>query len=140
MLGTALIPNPSVMSIDLGDVETDFYVDDILIGNGTLANVYLKPGNNSVPLKAVANTAAILPLVMSKYTNAVLPIEVRGRSVTKNGVRLTYYEEALKSKPFQLPLDLGPTLKTLGIPLGSSTGGGASAGAGAPAASATAGR
>jgi len=123
MVGNALIPNPSVLTVDLGDVVADLYADSVYVGNATLNNVVLQPGDNTIPLKAAANTSAILPLVLSKYKNGVIPIEIRGRTVTKNGVRLPYYEEPLKASPINFQMDLTSTLAALGIPLSSLTSG-----------------
>lgn len=122
MVGNALIPNPTVLTVDMGDVVADLYADNVLVGNTTISNLVLQPGNNTVPIRSAANTSAILPLILSKYKTGVIPLEIRGRSVTKNGVRLPYYEEPLKASPIHMQMDLKSTLASLGVSLSALTG------------------
>lgn len=115
--GHARIPNPSIMTIEMGDVFSDLYVDDQLIGNTTIPDLTIRPGDNYVPIRGITDALTVVGLISEKYTDAVLPVKVVGRTVVKNGVHLTYYEEALAVNPFQVSLNVAPALKALGINL-----------------------
>lgn len=120
MLGTVHIPNPSVLTLDLGNVTLNLGVAGTPIGYGLLPNLVLKPGENKVPMQARIDQGTILGMVLSTYKNAVLPLEVVGNSSVKNGQHLVYYEEAVKANTIKLDLNAGPALSALGINITSS--------------------
>ena len=105
-LGTVLIPNPSVLTITFGNVTFDNYVDGKLIGNSTLQNLVVKPGNNTVPLRGITDQLAVLGLIQGKYKDGKLPVEIVGRTATYNGERLPYYELGLQKNVQHVTLDV----------------------------------
>ncbi|KAJ8112259.1 hypothetical protein OPT61_g5324 [Boeremia exigua] len=115
MLGTVHIPNPSVMTLDLGNVTMNLAVAGTSIGYSLLPNLVLKPGENAVPMQARVDQAAILTMVLNTYKNGVLPLEIVGNSSIRNGEHLVYYEEAIKANTIKLDLDASPALKAIGI-------------------------
>ncbi|KAH7408221.1 hypothetical protein DE146DRAFT_365777 [Phaeosphaeria sp. MPI-PUGE-AT-0046c] len=118
MLAKVYIPNPSVMTLDLGNVTMNLAIDSTEIGYAFLPNILLKPGNNTVDMQAHVNPLVVYEQVTKKYKNAVVPLSVSGNSSVKDGVHLTYYEEAIKSNVVKLDLNVGPALEeALGIKL-----------------------
>jgi hypothetical protein len=115
MVGTVYIPNPSVMTLDLGNVTMNLAVDNKTIGYSLLPNLVLRPGNNTVPMQARVDQLTVIGLVQSKYRNAVIPLEVTGNSSIKDGKSLDYYAGAIKSNVVKLDLNVGPALSALGI-------------------------
>lgn len=115
MVGTVYIPNPSVMTLDLGNVTMNLAVDNRTIGYSLLPNLVLRPGNNTVPMQARVDQLTVIGLVQSKYRNAVIPLEVTGNSSIKDGKSLDYYAGAIKSNVVKLDLNVGPALSALGI-------------------------
>ncbi|KAF2026486.1 hypothetical protein EK21DRAFT_74074 [Setomelanomma holmii] len=115
MVGTVYIPNPSVMTLDLGNVTMNLSVDGKSIGTSLLPDLVLRPGNNTVPMQARVDQLTVIGLIQSKYKNAVLPLDVIGNSSVKDGKHLTYYEEAIKSNTIKLDLNVGPALSAIGI-------------------------
>lgn len=115
MLGTVHIPNPSVMTLDLGNVTMNLAVAGKPIGYSLLPDLVLRPGENNVPMQARVDQAAILTMVLNTYKNGVLPLEIVGNSSIRNGEHLTYYEEAIKANTIKLDLDASPALKEIGI-------------------------
>ena len=109
--GTVFIPNPSVLTLELGNVTFANSVDGTLIGNSTLPSLVLKPGDNTVTMRAVADQNAVLPLVVGKYKDGKLPVTVTGESVIYNGQRLPYYEAALKASSQKVTLDVMSALR-----------------------------
>lgn len=115
MVGTVYIPNPSVMTLDLGNVTMNLSVDGKSIGYSLLPDLVLRPGNNTVPMQSRVDQLAVIGLIQSKYKNAVLPLEIVGNSSVRDGKSLTYYEEAIKSNTVKLDLNVGPALAAVGI-------------------------
>lgn len=120
MLGTVHIPNPSVMTLDLGNVTMNLGVAGTAIGYALLPNLVLKPGENTVPMQARVAQATLLSMVLSTYKDAIIPLEISGNSSIKDGQHLTYYEEAIKANTVKLDLNAGPALSSLGINITSS--------------------
>ncbi|KAH7399575.1 hypothetical protein BKA66DRAFT_406913 [Pyrenochaeta sp. MPI-SDFR-AT-0127] len=115
MVGNVSIPNPSVMTLDLGNVTMNLAVDGKSIGYSLLPNLILKPGPNVLPMQSRIDQLTILGMIRSNYTNAVLPIDIVGNSSVRNGEHLTYYEDAIKSNTIRLDLNVGPALAAIGI-------------------------
>jgi hypothetical protein len=115
LIANVSIPNPSVMTLDLGNVTMNLFVDSTEIGYSLIPNLILRPGDNKYPLQGHVEQLTILGLVTSNYTDAVLPIDIVGNSSVKDGQHLIYYEEAIKSNTIRLNLDVGPALAGIGI-------------------------
>ncbi|KAF2831222.1 hypothetical protein CC86DRAFT_452343 [Ophiobolus disseminans] len=119
MIGTVSIPNPSVMTLSLGNVTMNLSVDNKPLGTALLPNLVLRPGPNSVPMQSRVDQLAVITLIQSKYKNAVLPLEISGNASVdaKTGEKLAYYEEAIRSNVVKLDLNVGPALAAVGIKL-----------------------
>jgi hypothetical protein len=115
MEGTLIIPNPSPMTLTLGDVVQELFVDNQRIGNTTINNLTLKPGDNSIPMSSVADQAVVIKLISSKYKNGTLPIEARTVSIMYNNKTLPYFQAAMQATPLYTNLDVGPALKAAGV-------------------------
>lgn len=115
LIANVTIPNPSVMTLDLGNVTMNLDVDGQRMGYALIPNVLLKPGDNKMPMQSRVEQLAILQLVTSKYKDAVLPIDISGNASVRNDVHLTYYEEAIKSNVIRLDLDIAPALAGIGV-------------------------
>ncbi|KAL5113459.1 hypothetical protein ACEQ8H_008651 [Pleosporales sp. CAS-2024a] len=115
LVGTLFIPNPSIMTLDLGNVTMNLAVDDTPIGYALIPNLVVKPGNNTVPIQAHVEPIIVYGLVSSKYKNGIIPLDVTGNSTVSHGHNLTYYAEALRSNTVRVNLNVGPALATLGI-------------------------
>ena len=115
LIGNVTIPNPSVMTLDLGNVTMNLAVDGTAIGYSLLPNLVLKPGDNQLTMQGRVDQLQIVGLITSKYKNAVLPLDIVGNSSVKNGEHLTYYEDAIKSNTIKLDLNVAPALAAIGI-------------------------
>jgi hypothetical protein len=120
MIGTVYIPNPSVMTLDLGNVTMNLAIDNTPIGYALLPSLVLKPGNNTVSMQAHVQPLVVFDLVSRKYKNAIVPLDVTGNSSVSEGVHLTYYEEAIKRNTVRVDLNVGPALAAVGINVTSS--------------------
>jgi len=104
LIGDAYIPNPSGMTIVMGNVTLILStVQAGVIGNTTIENMVLVPGNNTLPL-----TGIIDQTLVSKSLNAFgyMEMGIVGNSSIYNGQHLTYYEKALASNKLSLELNV----------------------------------
>ncbi|KAF2253182.1 hypothetical protein BU26DRAFT_418752 [Trematosphaeria pertusa] len=115
MVGNVIIPNPSVMTIDLGNVTMNLAVDGTAIGTSLLPNLVLKPGENNVSMQSTVEQLQVIGLIQTKYQNAVIPLEIVGNSSMKGDEHLEYYEAAIQSNTIKLDLNIGPALQAIGI-------------------------
>jgi hypothetical protein len=117
MHGTVIIPNPSVMTLQIGDMVQDLFADGKPIGNTTIKGVTLKPGDNTFPVTSNTNQAAIIPLIGPghKFPTGVLEIEAKTREITFDGKIVPYFTEAMKDAPVKFTMDIGPQLRALGL-------------------------
>jgi hypothetical protein len=115
LIGTVYIPNPSVMTLELGNLTMNLAVDGTAIGYALIPNLTLKPGNNTVPMQSHVEQLKIITAIRDKYKNGVIPLEISGNSSVFNGQHLTYYEAAIKSNIIKVDLDAGPALAGIGI-------------------------
>jgi hypothetical protein len=120
LIANVSIPNPSVMTLDLGNVTMNLNVDGKAIGYSLIPDMLLKPGDNKFPLQSHVDQLTILGLIQSNYNDGILPLEIVGNSSIKDGEHLMYYEEAIKSNTIHLDLNVGPALAEIGINITSS--------------------
>lgn len=113
--GTVFMPNPSVTTYEMGNLTMDMYTDDILIGNSTLPNVVLKPGNNTLPLRAVVNQTAVVTLLFTKYKCGIFPIDIVSKQTVYNGQDLPYYDQALQANNLTIHLNVIDVLEKAGL-------------------------
>ncbi|KAL8928815.1 MAG: hypothetical protein Q9208_001593 [Pyrenodesmia sp. 3 TL-2023] len=110
MVGTIYIPNPSVMTITMGNVTFNNYVDGDFIGTSTLSDLVLRPGNNTLPMRSTVNQTLVIGKVTAKYQDGLLPVDIVGNSSVYEGQHLEYFEKALQSNRQHIVLDVGAAL------------------------------
>ncbi|KAJ5390826.1 uncharacterized protein N7496_001894 [Penicillium cataractarum] len=120
MNGTVYIPNPSVMTITMGNVTLDLSVAGIPMGYSYLDNLVLKPGNNTVPMTSTVNESAIITMVTSSsnpYKDGMVPFTITGNSSVYNGKQLPYFTQALAANNLTVSLNVTKALAEIGIKL-----------------------
>lgn len=116
MHGTAFIPNPSPLTIQMGKVVQDIYVGDKKIGVTTIPDLTLKPGDNFIPINTVSDQATVISLISTKYKDGKVPVTIKGNSSTSlQGQKLDYFTAALKSNDMKATLNLKEPLKAIGL-------------------------
>ncbi|KAI9842711.1 MAG: hypothetical protein M1838_003009 [Thelocarpon superellum] len=109
LIGTAYIPNPSVLTIAMGNVTFNLSVQGDFIGTTTIENLTLVPGNNTVPMRSTTNQSLVIEK-LTQFPDGFLPIDVLGNSSVYNGQHLPYYEAALATNPQHISLNVGGAL------------------------------
>ena len=115
-IGNVTIPNPSPMTLALGDVAFDMSVDGQFIGNATMPNLTLTPGNNSYPIHVTSNQTRVGLIVQKpEYHCGVFPVDIDGKGSVYDGKVLTYYTDALKANKLQTMLNITDALNEVGF-------------------------
>jgi hypothetical protein len=118
MIGFVQIPNPSVMTLDLGNVTMDLSIAGTAIGYAVLPNLVLHPGANNVSMQStVTKLITVVNLVATDYKNKVIPLDIVGNSSVSStsGQHLEYFEEAIKSNTIRVDLNVGPAMAAIGL-------------------------
>ncbi|KAL8938860.1 MAG: hypothetical protein Q9216_003663 [Gyalolechia sp. 2 TL-2023] len=113
MIGTVYIPNPTVLTLTMGNVTFNNYVDDEFIGTSLLSDLVLRPGNNTVSMRSTVNQTLVIEKVTGTYKDGMLPIEVRSNSSIYDGQHLEYFEKALQGSQQHIVLNVGAALAAL---------------------------
>jgi len=112
--GFAYIPNPSVLTVAMGNVTLNVSTaEQGFVGTTTVNDMTLYPGNNTLPMTGTVNQTLLL---QSLNASGFAILEIIGQSSIYNGVHLTYYEEALMSNKLTLPMNVDQVVKdSLGL-------------------------
>ncbi|KAK2826887.1 hypothetical protein FQN49_007355 [Arthroderma sp. PD_2] len=106
MMGDVFIPNPSVLTLALGNLTLDLSIDDHPIGTSFLNDVIIKPGDNTIPMLAKADLAYVLEQSQGKYSNGIVPVAIIGNSSVAHGQELPYYTKALAANKLMVDLNI----------------------------------
>lgn len=107
--GYAYIPNPSVITVAMGNVTLSLSTASAgIVGNATVENFTLVPGNNTLPMTAIVDQPKIISSIDSK--TGLVTLMVKGTSCVYNGQHLSYYETALMSNVLSLQLNVAQVL------------------------------
>ncbi|KAL3474592.1 hypothetical protein BJX99DRAFT_271568 [Aspergillus californicus] len=117
LVANATLPNPSVMTLQIGTTTLDLRSGDYLLGNATIDDLMLIPGNHSSPVAGIIdigylleNIQPILEIQGDALRNGILRLEAVGRSVTYNGENLSYYTDAMKQLTLTADVAIGSLL------------------------------
>ncbi|KAJ5718842.1 uncharacterized protein N7483_009924 [Penicillium malachiteum] len=104
IIATATLPNRSVFTFALGNVTLNLWSYDLLIGQGTIQNVVLKPGNNTVSLRGELDIETIIDNIYdiihsqeAALLDGDFQLSASGNSTIYNGNHIAYYEEILNN-------------------------------------------
>lgn len=102
--GNAVVPNPSVLTIALGNVTMTMSTATAgVVGNSTINDMTLVPGTNTFPLTGTINE---LLTGSSANSSGFVTLLISGESAIYNGQHLTYYEQPLKNNVLSLELNV----------------------------------
>ena len=103
LVGNVSLPNPSVLTLDIGTLILDVKSGDIVIGNATIKDVTIKPGDNTFPLTGILDIHTMIEHlieILASQTKALktgnLSLDTVTRSVTWNGTLVPYYTDVMK--------------------------------------------
>ncbi|KAF4769898.1 hypothetical protein N7455_009314 [Penicillium solitum] len=103
LVGNVSLPNPSVLTLDIGTLVLDVKSGDLVIGNATVKDVTIKPGDNVFPLTGILdihtmidNLAEVLASQAKAIKTGNLALDTVTRTVTWNGTLVPYYTDVMK--------------------------------------------
>lgn len=106
--GIAFIPNPSVITVAMGNVTLILSIEGVgVVGNSTINDLTLKPGDNHFPI----NSMVEIPKIAGALKEGFVTLEITGNSSIYNGQHLVYYEKALSANVLHLNLNVGQILR-----------------------------
>ncbi|KAI0448527.1 hypothetical protein F5B21DRAFT_105297 [Xylaria acuta] len=117
---TAHIPNPSVLTLDIGNTTFTNYFDGKAIGQTYINNLVLYPGDNTFPTSSDIQQLPILnALTQEPYCElgGKLPFQLEGKNVVNNGQVLPYFRDALAASNQSVTIDLSEAAKKAGLPI-----------------------
>ncbi|KID77154.1 uncharacterized protein G6M90_00g100290 [Metarhizium brunneum] len=115
---TATISNPSYYTIDIGNATFNNYADNQLLGNLTIQNLVLKPGQNVVPVSAILDQTIIISAATKKpyCETGKITIDLQGTHVQQGGNEIPWLMDALGSANQTVELSLAETFQAAGLP------------------------
>lgn len=129
LIANITLPNPSALSFEVGTIKLDLKSGntDLVIGEATVKDVTLRPGNNTFPLRGVVDigtTIGNLSEVLTSQGPAIrrgaLSLTAVTRSIVSNGTLIPYYTKVLGSLPLVANVSIGDVLRNSLAHLGSS--------------------
>ncbi|RDL35988.1 Uncharacterized protein BP5553_06600 [Venustampulla echinocandica] len=107
--GFAYVPNPSLMTIQLGNVSLSLSTEKAgKVGTTTINDMTLKPGNNTLPLFGTMDQAKV---VGSLDGDGMVELLITGTDAIFNGEHLVYYEKALSANVLKLKMNVMQVIK-----------------------------
>lgn len=103
IIGYATLPNPTVVSVELGNFTMNMMAGSIQLGTATVAGLTLRPGNNTVPLRGKLDIGTL-----ADHIEEILQLQEQGLSkgdlifnstmnaTTYDGVELSDFEKAFQ--------------------------------------------
>lgn len=114
--GTVMIPNPSVNNVAFGDISMTMYVGTTEVGNATLPDLVLAPGNNTYGMLLTSNQVGLLEVLKQpQYKCGVVPVTMKGNQSVVNGQSIPYYTIPLQLATLSTTLNLTDTLNEAGL-------------------------
>jgi len=104
LVGNAFIPNPSVMTIEMGNVTLQLRTaEQGVVGTTNIENFTIVPGDNVLPMTGTLNQT----LILGSLTGGFATLLIKGTEVINAaGEHLTYYEKALGAHELTLKMNV----------------------------------
>ncbi|KAI1093683.1 hypothetical protein F5B19DRAFT_116719 [Rostrohypoxylon terebratum] len=119
---TAHIPNPSSLTLDVGNTTFNTYLNGNEAGTSYILNLVLHPGTNDFFIWADINNTVILNALTKHPTcerNGTLTFELSGKNVTDLGQPIPYFAKSLAASNVSVDIPIGQAVKNdIGFSLG----------------------
>lgn len=103
MRGEVLIPNPTVTTIEMGDVNLQIAVNGTHVGTGEIPNLVLTPGNNLYKFNALITEQHLMKVLNAATTGTPLTIGSNGTYI--EGRRIDWLSAPLEDLESQVPIE-----------------------------------
>ncbi len=118
MVGNVSIPNPTVMTLTMGNVTFFTYLSatstspPVPIGNVSIDNLTLTPGPNILSMRAQVDQGTVIGALINTYHDGMVPMDIVGNTAVYNNQHLPYFEAALQGLTQHVTLDVGGAIKS----------------------------
>ena len=113
-IGRAAIVNPTVMTLDLGNVTLQMAVNGTDVGVATINNLVLIPGYQEVELRTVVYQVVVGAIVLQRQ-NPVIPVDITGGNSTVDGQLVPYFTTMLQEVALQTDLNVTQAMEGSGL-------------------------
>ncbi|GKZ91678.1 hypothetical protein AnigIFM63604_009571 [Aspergillus niger] len=114
LVANATLPNPSVMTLEIGNTTLNLLSGNLTLGNCTLNNLMLRPGNHSTPVRGILDLGTLIENIgpiLSEQSDSIkegyLSLTAVGANVEYEGVQVPYYTEVMKNLTMTAKVPLG---------------------------------
>ncbi|CAN8098589.1 unnamed protein product [Discula destructiva] len=121
-IGTAVIPNRSYITFELGNTSFINYMQDANgafenVGTIFIDNLTIAPGSHSYPLRGTVAQAPVLTQIQLRpyCETGEIPFLLQGLSVVNDGQLLSYFTDSLASTNQSVSIPLKDDLQALGL-------------------------
>jgi len=101
LVGKVLIPNPSVFTIQMGNVNLDISLKAKHVGTGVIPNLLLTPGNNLYDFRSLIDESQLLNIAVAV---ASTPLIITSNGTTVGGQNITWLSEPLTKLNSSVPV------------------------------------
>ncbi|KAA8892928.1 hypothetical protein FN846DRAFT_595791 [Sphaerosporella brunnea] len=102
LAGEVLIPNPSVVTIEMGNVGLTIALDNESYGTGVIPNLTLTPGNNTYGFRAQIEQSKLIPMALA--TGNGKPLTIGSNGTVIDGVKVPWLSKPLESLKTLVPI------------------------------------
>lgn len=118
---TAHIPNPSILTLDVGNTTFHTYFNNTEIGTSYILNMRLYPGPNDFFIWADINQTSIVNGLTHRpwcERNGTLTFQLAGKNVTNGGQPIPYFADALAATNTSVDIPIGQAVRSdIGLPV-----------------------
>jgi hypothetical protein len=118
LIGNLTLPNPSVLTLQVGTLTLNISSGDLPIGNVSITDVTLKPGDNTYPLsgvldlkKVIENLGEVLKSQASLLKTGNLTLNAKTSSIYWNDTLVPYYTDVLRTLTLTTAVGIGDIVK-----------------------------
>ncbi|KAF8427717.1 hypothetical protein EV426DRAFT_365340 [Tirmania nivea] len=104
IVGSVVIPNPTVFTLQVGDVLLDLSLNNTRIGNGILPNLIITPGLKNV-YEFKANLTMGNTLKLAKAVASGVPMQVQTTDVQYKGQSIPWLAAPLSAVQINVPIN-----------------------------------
>lgn len=118
LIADITLPNPTVLTLQVGTLNMDIKSGNLVLGNATLNGVELKPGDNTFPLNGildlksiVKNLGDVLKMEANTLKNGNLTLSATPTSIIFDNTLIPYYTDVLRQLTLTTSIGIGGILK-----------------------------
>lgn len=102
LAGRVLIPNPSIVTIQMGDIQLNIALNGKSVGTGWIPGLLLTPGDNLYDFNALIDEKQILNVAMAAGKT---PLEISSNGTYIDGEKISWLSAPLETLETLVPIE-----------------------------------